>query len=349
MKINQAGATLTEFIVIGPLIFLLGMTGLQYTLMYNAKTNFTYASYEAARAGAIHNASPEKIQEGLLKGFLPYISANTGSKIPNTLLLQKAKITEAPFMKIEIISPTEKAFNDFNDETLQKILKTDRKVIPNKKTDMDNLKTKKGASSGISISEANVLKLRITYGYKPTIPIAKNLLSSMYSFLNGPKDSFSTKLLATKRIPIVVDVSAQMLSPAVENGLKTVAYNPGNTNGGTVGDHKLPDLSEINLPPEYEGMSREEILEDIKNNGGTSAGKGSSDKDWLKLLIALGVITVGASQMDNLESSFNANGDAVNPDFLSDLNSSSGNANQCSAGPTSYGYPATNNDNGQDY
>lgn len=58
------------------MIFLLGMLGVQYTLMYNAKSNLTYASYEAARAGAIHNADPNKIQEGLLKGLLPYLSAN---------------------------------------------------------------------------------------------------------------------------------------------------------------------------------------------------------------------------------------------------------------------------------
>ena len=61
MKSSQLGATLTEFITIGPLIFFLGMNGLQYTLMYNAKTNLTYASYEAARAGAIENASPQQI------------------------------------------------------------------------------------------------------------------------------------------------------------------------------------------------------------------------------------------------------------------------------------------------
>lgn len=327
MRLNQVGATLTEFIVVGPLIFLLGMTGLQYTLMYNAKTNFTYAAYEAARAGAIHNASPKKIEEGLIKGFLPYISANTGSKLPNSVLLQKAKATEAPFMKVEIISPTEEAFNDFNNPTLQKILKTDRKVIPNKKIDMDNLNSKKGASSGVSISEANVLKLRVTYGYKPNIPIAKNLLNSIYSFLNGPKDSFGAKLLATKRIPIIVDVSAQMLSPAVQNGLKTVSYNPGNTTGSIIGDHKLPDLSEINLPPEYEGMSREEILEDIRMNGGTNVGKSSNDKDWLKLLIALGVITIGASQMDKFENSFNDNGEATSLDFVSDFGSQG--LNQC--------------------
>lgn len=337
-KLNQAGATLTELVVVGPLIFLLGMTGLQYTLMYNAKANLTYAAYEAARAGAIHHADPEKIEEGLLKGMLPYISANTGSSIDNTLLssidntllLQKVKVTEAPFMKVEIISPTAKAFDDFNNTTLQQVLKTNRKVIPNKQTDIENIGSTNGSSSGVSIHEANVLKLRITYGYKPNIPIAKNLLSSIDSFIKGPRDAFSTRLLATQRIPIVVDVSSQMLSAAVQNGLGTVSYNPGNGGGGTTGDHQLPDLSAINIPPEYEGMSREEILADITANSGAKARKNRNDKDWITLLIALGVITVGASQMDNLGSSFDANGKLDNSsNILSDFGRKSGSGNYC--------------------
>lgn len=319
MKFNQTGATLTEFIIVGPLIFLLGMTGLQYTLMYNAKTNLTYASYEAARAGAIHHADPEKIEEGLLKGLSPYLSADNGITIDNKALLQKVKASESSFMKVEIISPTAEAFNDFNNKTLQKVLKTDRLVIPNKQTDIENLANKSGTSSGVSIHEANVLKLRITYGYKPNIPIAKNLLSSVYSYLNGPKDPFSKKLLATQRIPIVVDVSSQMLSPAIQNGLKTIAFNPGNASGNIEGGHEIPDLSDIKLPPEYEGLTRDEIIADIMANGGINSGKNKNNKDWLKLLIALGIITIGASQMDNINNSFDVNGNFTDSDQLSDF------------------------------
>ncbi len=186
MKSSQLGATLTEFITIGPLIFLLGMNGLQYTLMYNAKTNLTYASYEAARAGAIENASPQQIEMGLLKGFLPYLSANKGiggGELDNAKVFALAKATEAPFTKIEIINPTAQAFNDFNSPILQQTLGTKQKVIPNKLTDIENLKSKPGASSGVNISEANVLKLRITYGYKPNIPLVGGIFAKAFNFL----------------------------------------------------------------------------------------------------------------------------------------------------------------------
>jgi hypothetical protein len=333
------------------------MTGLQYTLMYNAKTNLTYAAYEAARAGAIEHASPAQIEAGLLKGMLPYLSANRHVVGNNALLLEEIKQTEAPFMKIEIINPTDKAFDDFNNPILQQTLKTDHKVIPNKQVDLENLQSLEGTSSGMSIFDANVLKLRITYGYKPSIPFAKDLFSSLTSFISAPKDAFSTKLLMAQRIPIVVDVSAQMLSPAVQNGLPAASNNPGNSDDYVVGEHEppdlatIPDLSEINLPDEYEGMSREEIIADIKANGGVNTRGDVNDKDWIKLLVALGVVTLGASQLDHLNAGLTEEGSFTNSDWVSDLSLT--NNNSCSFDATSgYGVsPDTSGeeDNSQDY
>ena len=279
---------------------------------------------------------------GLLKGFLPYLSANKGiggGKLDNAKVLALAKATEAPFTKIEIINPTAEAFNDFNSPILQKTLGTKQKVIPNKLTDMEKLKSKPGASSGVNISEANVLKLRITYGYKPTIPLVGGFFAKAFDFLSGPKDAFSAMLFASNRIPIVVDVSSQMLSPAIQNTLKVASNNPG-TGTGTVGDnHQLPDLSTVKLPGKYEGMSREEIIEDIRANGGINTDSNTSNKDWLKLLIALGIITLGASQMDDIDDAFDANGNIVDSDLVSDFQ----NQNTCLAGSSGYGVGITNN------
>lgn len=309
---TQKGATLTEFLVVTPLVALLGMIGLQYTLMYNAKTNLSYASYEAARSGAIHHADPEKIQDGLLKGLLPYFGANGDAKalsgnIGDTATVKasilKLKATEAPFMKVEIISPSQAAFDDFNDMTLQTMLKTNNKVIPNKYSDTIK-NTAVGKQSGITIAEANVLKLRVTYGYEPKIPLAKNMFVSVASFLGSSKDAFSLKLLAANRIPVVVDVSAQMLSPAVENGLKTEPFHPGNDTPILAGGKK-PDLSGLGLPPEYENMTAEEILKVIIEDGGLDSGgagtygKGRSGRDWLPILIAIGVIAAGSTSGNN--------------------------------------------------
>lgn len=305
---KQKGASVTEILVVTPLVILLGMIGIQYALMYNARTNITYASYEAARAGAINHADPQAIEDGLLKGLLPLLSTNLKSFKADTtnpltataqgkLALEKLKFDEARFMKIEIISPNEAAFNACNNVQLQKILNTTNKVIPNKHNDIQNYKC---SDPNISISQANVLKLRITYGYKPKIPLAKDMFVSIASFVRGSQEKFDLKLLASDRIPITVDVSAQMLSPAVENGLQTKSYVPPKGDMPLSTGIKLPDVSGIKLPEGYENMSVDEIIDILskeENGGAGSIGTAKSKKDWLAILVALGVIGVGAYKL----------------------------------------------------
>ena len=215
------------------------------------------------------------------------------------LALEKLKFDEARFMKIEIISPNEAAFNACNNVQLQKILNTTNKVIPNKHNDIQNYKC---SDPNISISQANVLKLRITYGYKPKIPLAKDMFVSIASFVRGSQEKFDLKLLASDRIPITVDVSAQMLSPAVENGLQTKSYVPPKGDMPLSTGIKLPDVSGIKLPEGYENMSVDEIIDILskeENGGAGSIGTAKSKKDWLAILVALGVIGVGAYKLGN--------------------------------------------------
>lgn len=231
MKRSIRGSVTTEFLIIAPMISILGLIGVQYAMIYNARANLSYAAFEAARAGAIHHADPAKIRDGLIKGLLPYLVSTRQALLPvnsdnpaalnvnAALLNQVVKLTEEPFIKIEMINPTPQAFQDFNSPALQRKLDTGtQKVIPN-----TELQTASATSvkSGLNIQDANVLKLRITYGYQPKIPLVSQFFSTIDAFLKGDKDPFSTRLLAFDRIPIVVDISTQMLSPAIEAKIPT--------------------------------------------------------------------------------------------------------------------------------
>jgi hypothetical protein len=226
-----SGSVTTEFLIIAPMISILGLLGVQYAMIYHARANLSYAAFEAARAGAIHHADPKKIRDGLIKGLLPYLLSTRQSLVPikgdhlaalnaNAALLNQAvKLTEEPFIKIEIINPTPQAFQDFNSPALQQKLGTGmQKVIPN--ADLDQASAVR-IKSGMNLQDANVLKLRVTYGYQPKIPLVSQFFSTIDAFLKGDKDPFSTRLLAFDRIPIVVDVTTQMLSPAIEAKIPT--------------------------------------------------------------------------------------------------------------------------------
>lgn len=154
------------------------------------------------------------------------------------------KKTESAFVHIHMINPSKASFDDWNDVTLAKAyqIKTGQivKVIRNDKFDQKDALTIK-TNSKQNLADANVLKLRFVYGYEPRIPLMKNVFSSLTSFFTSNRDAANLRMLAAGRIPIVVDISAQMLSPAIEGGLPT---NTVNRNGYLVGEDLINRFQE---------------------------------------------------------------------------------------------------------
>lgn len=290
-KKYQNGVSLTEFIIIAPLILFIGLIGIQYGLIYIARLNVTYAAYEAARSGAIYNADPVRIQNAFFKGLVPYFSTpgiylpgNTHidspiNKInPNLAevglqgyaLKEIIKKTESAFISMHMVNPSKASFDDWNDPILAKAyqIKTGQivRIIPN-----DNLDTKSKTikdKSKQNIQDANVLKLRFTYGYEPRIPMMKNIFSALTSFFTSNRDAVNLRILAAGRIPIVVDISAQMLSPPIEGGLP---MNTVNRNGYLVGEDLIDRLQENQAMQWQVGYKEKDLLEDIQDSAEKSA------------------------------------------------------------------------------
>ena len=225
LSVRQHGSALTEFVVVGPLIVLMSMAGLQVIMLQHARLNLDYAGYEAARAGSRHNATPEPIREAWFRALTPLLA--TSGALPNMVLPEDPRLAsalarkaamaaEAPFMRMEIISPSKQAFDDFNDPTLQKILRTgNARAIPNQ--GLASHSRQIGPTSGVNVQDANVLKLRITYGFKPKIPLVGKLFTEGLALMAGVNEPFRGSLLAAGRIPVVVEATASMVSPPVES------------------------------------------------------------------------------------------------------------------------------------
>lgn len=218
---------MTEFVVVGPLIMLIAMTTLQVGQMEQARLNLDYAAYEAVRAGAKFNGDPGSMRESWFRAMVPWIAASKtlgpvkwpeDPRAAGKAVRELASKLEAPYFRIEVLSPTRQAFDDFADPMMQKILKTgNARVIPNE--DLAALSKAPGRTSGLSIQDANILKLRITYGYKPGVPLGREiLLQGIRAFRTGGT-GFQAALLAAGRIPVVVESTYPMLSPIRENSL----------------------------------------------------------------------------------------------------------------------------------
>ena len=249
---RQHGATMTEFVVIAPLIVLIGLTGLQLAQLYQARLNLEYAVFEAARAGVRDHASPESIRSGFVRGLLPLL-ASTGqipghpsaSQLRTGGIAYRATLEGrlAPSMQVEILTPGPADFDDFADPALQQVLHTRQRVIPNDR--LDTRPVTPGARSGHSLQAANRLRLRIIWGFEPRIPLARTLFTSGTSLLAGQASPFRQALLAAGRLPLESEVTLPMLTPAVENGLMRPGGSgpaehphdpPGPEDGGAIGD-----------------------------------------------------------------------------------------------------------------
>lgn len=221
---RQGGSTLTEFVVIGPLIVVIALTGLQVAMLYQARLGLDLAAFEAARAGARASAQPRDIREAWFRGLSPLLSTTglvpslpSDPRLAAKAVRLAAMAKELPYTRIEVLSPSREAFDDFADPDLQAQLRTgELRVIPNQ--DLGRRSREPGRRSGVSIQEANVLRLRIVYGYRPRVPLVGSWFTSGMSLLAGGADPFRQGLLAMGRVPVVVEVSMPMISPAVESG-----------------------------------------------------------------------------------------------------------------------------------
>ena len=208
------GATMVEFAVVGPVLALIGLAVLQYSLLYVAKNQVNHAGFMAARAGSMHNATLDAIRTAYLRSLAPlYGGGRNAAEI--AAAVDRATLDMKGNYRIELINPTRASFDDFNDPALKKLLKTDARVIPNRGLAMRDPALIKNASKQ-NIFDANLLKLRITHGYRPGVLMAGRVFTKLLTDADDRKDKFVSDLLATGRVPITTDITLHMNSDAIE-------------------------------------------------------------------------------------------------------------------------------------
>ena len=235
--LRQSGAAMVEFVIVGPLVTLLGLGSIQYGLMFFAKNHLNHATFMAARAGTTGNASQTAIQTALARALLPIYGggSNTGEL---TASYGRAYADVAAYTRIEILNPTKESFDDFHGKE-----KDGKRTIPHAQLSQRNPNVI-GANSGQSIQDANLLKLRITYGFEPKIPLMGLIYTKYLQWLDTGDDAFRSTLIASKRIPMVSHVTMLMQSDAIEDNPVSV---PGTGNNGNPTDPGDPPA--VDTPP----------------------------------------------------------------------------------------------------
>ena len=161
-----------EFVIVFPVAVLFVLALIQVGFMYMAKLSLNHATFMAARAGALNNAWMGPIRETLIRGLSPFYQDSSVDSDWQRLVVAYALATvdAVPFLDIALLNPSDGAFADFG------VRDAARRVtyIPN-----DNLEWRSdtvGARSGVNLRDANLLKIRVVYGYELKVPLMANIL-----------------------------------------------------------------------------------------------------------------------------------------------------------------------------
>lgn len=294
MSRNEQGGGMIELLIVLPIVLWLGLGALQVALVMHARASVAYAAHEAARAGSVGHALDEAIEEGLARGLLPWLfgapdAASFEANLARSIEHVGAAM-RAGWLVIERLSPTEQSFGDWAEparDRLGEVIAGTRE-IPN-----DNLSIRAGVQrpagavagyrgiepigelSGQTLADANLLKLRLTYGVPLDVPFVGALAGWLMRQFDGCEAPSSRRVglmnlsrepagdrndwrcpyyrsldqLGNPRVrwPVRVAATVRMQSPARTAG--------GATRVGTARPNPTLGVGEIDSEPAWESWS----------------------------------------------------------------------------------------------
>jgi hypothetical protein len=229
----QAGMGLIECLVSIPLLLFAGLAIVQLALLYYAKSQLNYACFEAARSGSTAHARPAVLLRTLVRSMTGYYG---GGRDRGELLASyeraRADLSQQA-LRIEILSPSTESFDDYESPELTARIGKGSRVIPN--LHLAHLRCPRDRpgcandparnASGQTLSDANLLKLRVTYGVpvQMQVPVIGRFMAwalTLYALVDD-SDAFRLNLLRAGRLPLVAHATLRMQSEAIENELIT--------------------------------------------------------------------------------------------------------------------------------
>lgn len=175
MNARQDGQAGVELLVVLPVLVVMLFGTIQLGLMYQARATLNYATMLAARAGALHNGDHGAMRNALARGLTP-LFAHQASAAGYAEALAKANLETAVasnITDIEVLNPTGAAFADFGRARLDG---EDGRELPN--DTLHYRTTAAGSNSQLSVQDANLLHVRVTYCFRLVVPVIDRMLHS---------------------------------------------------------------------------------------------------------------------------------------------------------------------------
>jgi len=218
---GQHGQSLVETCVVITVfgVFLLGI--FQAILFYRAKAVVDYAALQAARSGANNFARKNAMEDGLARGLIPLYAHGTGNAALAEAYASAVVAAHNPLSShIEVIGPTRQLFDAF------KTIQFDgSEGIPN---DSLPFRSTTPGPDGLTVQGANILKIRVVYGYKMIVPVIDRIVTSIFRMaLYKGLGAREVAMLESGRLPIVAHAVVRMQTPILDRGLLADASGDG--------------------------------------------------------------------------------------------------------------------------
>ena len=212
---RQRAAALIEFqivLVLGLLPLVLGV--LQIALLLVASHVVHYATYQAARSGMVEGADPAVMRRALAVGLLPLhlVTAEPvdASNVTSLALAAdlRSQLATGMFARLVILRPTAAAFADFaSGQGGASVLRNDS---------LEHRTAAVGARSGLTLQQANILQIRVSYCHELIVPFINQLL--LWVLRTTDDDGWSQLCYAAGRVPLVAQAAVNLQSDARFHG-----------------------------------------------------------------------------------------------------------------------------------
>tara|TARA_Y100001935_G_scaffold255643_1_gene270407 strand:- start:11295 stop:12062 length:768 start_codon:yes stop_codon:yes gene_type:complete len=248
--ILQQGQAMVETLIILFVTFLLLLGIIQFALIYNAKTTLNYATFEGARAGALNYGDKQAIEFAIARGLSPLYTSvkKSDGRLKRVIKVQSARdrayeeLKQGEFACIERINPPSSAFTNSGHGVPDPTgLFPGERLIPN-----DHLLYRSAiAKNGLSVQDANLLKIRVTYCYPMYVPIISTTIKRLMGLEKDsvsrvavgqsegsptydtlvPKGSFHKNCYSKGRFPIVSQAVIRMQTPVRNDATRPFSKN----------------------------------------------------------------------------------------------------------------------------
>jgi len=166
------GASMVEFIIVAPLLVFMALGIMQFGLIYHAKSILNYATFEAARTGAVNNAQIDVMRKEFGYRMAPIFGGSGSLRDGVNAVVRSVVIAQDPTAtKIDILNPTPASYAIHGErKSVVDSHGTTRSVLAIPNTHLRFRDPEEIKQDGLNIQDANLLKIRVTYGFQMRLP-----------------------------------------------------------------------------------------------------------------------------------------------------------------------------------